>query len=143
MSVNPTGSAPVTSAPPESHRTAAYSRLPLPRVAMNESICANSTSSPLNMPISAPSSSTNSTTTCQGNAVWTCRYTTTTCSKPSPYPMDRSNLPVAMGSVAPSASNALTDRSLVIERTLSQVGKVSGRRSENSRNNPAATTSRP
>ncbi len=57
--------------------------------------------------------------------------------------MDRSNLPVAMGMVAPRARMAGIDWLDRIEETLSRVGKVSGRTREKTRKSRTARASRP
>ncbi len=79
IEVNATGSVPITCLPPVCHMARAYSTVPVPSVAMNESICAISTSMPFTSPSSAPSASTTSTATGQSKPYTVCRLMARMC----------------------------------------------------------------
>jgi len=61
IAVNASGSAPTTWRPSVCQVASAYSTVPVPSVAMNESIRATSTNSPLTAPSAAPASNVSAT----------------------------------------------------------------------------------
>ncbi|GAA3117799.1 hypothetical protein GCM10020254_75840 [Streptomyces goshikiensis] len=121
----------------------AYIMLPVPSVAMKESMRANSTMTPFTAPARVPPRTTARQASGQGQPSSTMRYSTSTCARPRPYPMDRSNLPLATVIVAPSARTAGMDWLERIEETFSRVGKVSGSATEKSRKSRTVRANRP
>ncbi len=63
---------------------AAYMMLPVPSVAMSESMRANSTMIPFTTPASAPPTTTVRQASCQGQSSSTIRCITMTCASPRP-----------------------------------------------------------
>ena len=104
----------------------AYRIDPVPRVAMKESIWAASTSNPLIVPTVRPIRSTASTASGHGTPNWTCRPIARMWARPTPKPIDRSNLLVDRGIMAASERKATIDLSLRIARRFRAVGYVDG-----------------
>ena len=130
MATKPSGSSPITWRPSVCHSASAYRIVPVPRVAMNESICATSTSMPLISPAMPPHSTTIRQASGQGTWYWTWRLIARMCHITMPKPIVRSMRPAIIGTIAASDSSAMIALSLRIERALIAVGNDSGSRSE-------------
>ena len=108
MARNPGGSVATICRPPVYQLATPYMTVPTPSVAMNESILAYSTSTPFTSPMPSPSRRTITTTAGHGTPD-RCMPMVRTAQMSMTYPMDRSNWPLAMTMVSPSASSATVD----------------------------------
>ena len=85
---------------------------------MKESICATSTSRPLNRPTSAAQASTIRIASGQGTPYMTCSPIARMCHMTMPKPTFRSMRPAIIGTVAASDRSAMIALSARIERKL-------------------------
>ena len=116
--------------------------VPTPSVAMNESILAYSTSTPLMSPMPSPSARTITTTAGHGTPDF-CKPIASTAQMSMTYPIDRSNWPLAITIVSPSARSATVDVSCRMAAAVNWVGNVRGSRAEKIATSSRVRISRP
>ena len=140
---NDEGNAPVTASSLVYSCVAPRTSVPVPRVAMKALIRRRTTSSALTSPIPAPTASAIAIASPAGSPCLTISPAHSAWARPSWKPTEMSNCPTTRGSIAASASSAMTACVVAIVLALSHVGKMSGLAIEKPAATATNTTTRP
>ncbi len=119
------------------------STMPEPSVAMNELIPNLATRIPLTSPITAPSTMMSAAARIQLTWPFCCRPMISTWARPTWYPTDMSNSPVARGTITANASSRVTDWLVSRFCTLPVLRKLSGRSAVNTASTTTNASRRP